>query len=764
MNRRIRATLLAVVALAGTFSPARAWWNPNPFDGGVFVGVSAGDPVMIADGAGGAYLAWSNPGVWVQRLDAQGNALWAASGVQLSTAPASNLQIVAVPGGGSIVAWTTTSTGANLVVRARRVDANGSPEWTSGGVSASSGLGSKEDLRAVSDGVGGVLLAWTQFTIIQGEAGPREVHIQRVSSAGTSQWGTSGVTVSAAGGEQSSPTLATDGGTGAIVGWRDLRSGGGQLFFQKYDSAGGAQWTANGVPVTPSGIEQAMAVAIPDGAGGVFAVWANAIPTSALVAQHLSTSGATLWAATFGVPVCPASTGVQTTPSLVSDGAGGVIIVFDDTRGGSHDIYAQRMDSSGSLLWSTGGVGLVTLPSVQELPAVAADGAGGAIVRWRDERSGSNSEIYAQRVGPSGTVAWPLHGIAVSRAATSVGNLAIVSTLANGALVAWADRRDGTQKVYAQRIDAFGFLGDPAPFITSATDVLNDQGGWIRLAWRASDLDTPAQVLIDHYDVEHWNGSGWDVIATLPLAPFGGTLPAYGMVVASDADSSSPSSPFTYFRVKALGVAAIGSPVWTSPADSARSVDNLAPGSVPLFGVFANGISHLRWSSAPESDAVAYRLYRSDRPDFEPDNGHRIAELRTLAFDDPFGAPATYQLTVVDRNGNESGSRTWTADGFELGWLGGDGAIELHPATPNPAGASTYLVLRMPEAGRVELSIYDLAGRTVRRLLDGVLDSGDHRVTWDLRDQAGVRVSAGVYFAVVRAGADSRVRRILIAP
>ena len=65
---------------------------------------------------------------------------------------------------------------------------------------------------------------------------------------------------------------------------------------------------------------------------------------------------------------------------------------------------------------------------------------------------------------------------------------------------------------------------------------------------------------------------------------------------------------------------------------------------------------------------------------------------------------------------------------------------------PNPFTAGTTLRFDLPELSRVTLVIYDVSGREVDRLVDGVIDPGRHVATWSGRNQAGRPAEAGLYF------------------
>jgi hypothetical protein len=71
----------------------------------------------------------------------------------------------------------------------------------------------------------------------------------------------------------------------------------------------------------------------------------------------------------------------------------------------------------------------------------------------------------------------------------------------------------------------------------------------------------------------------------------------------------------------------------------------------------------------------------------------------------------------------------------------------LYPNQPNPFNPQTTLRFDLPEAGRVRLEVYDVAGRLVRVLVDGERAAGSNEVVWDGRDDGGKAVGSGTYLA-----------------
>jgi hypothetical protein len=83
----------------------------------------------------------------------------------------------------------------------------------------------------------------------------------------------------------------------------------------------------------------------------------------------------------------------------------------------------------------------------------------------------------------------------------------------------------------------------------------------------------------------------------------------------------------------------------------------------------------------------------------------------------------------------------------------GRDAFRLEQNFPNPFGAGTSLRYHLPHAERVRLTIYDVAGRVVATLLDGVQPAGAHTLRWNGADAGGRPVASGVYWCRVETAA-----------
>ena len=97
------------------------------------------------------------------------------------------------------------------------------------------------------------------------------------------------------------------------------------------------------------------------------------------------------------------------------------------------------------------------------------------------------------------------------------------------------------------------------------------------------------------------------------------------------------------------------------------------------------------------------------------------------------------------------------------GTLPGPVAFRTHPNVPNPFNPLTLIRYELAERAKVRLSIYNVAGRTVRVLLDQAIeDPGLREVPWDGRDDSGRQLASGVYLYRLEVGSRSESRRMML--
>ncbi len=86
----------------------------------------------------------------------------------------------------------------------------------------------------------------------------------------------------------------------------------------------------------------------------------------------------------------------------------------------------------------------------------------------------------------------------------------------------------------------------------------------------------------------------------------------------------------------------------------------------------------------------------------------------------------------------------------------------LHQNFPNPFNPSTMIEFELLEPDTVALTVYNVMGQTVRKLVSGQVAAGFHTVAWDGRDDSGMSVSAGVYLYRLSTGGQSVTKKMLL--
>ncbi len=91
------------------------------------------------------------------------------------------------------------------------------------------------------------------------------------------------------------------------------------------------------------------------------------------------------------------------------------------------------------------------------------------------------------------------------------------------------------------------------------------------------------------------------------------------------------------------------------------------------------------------------------------------------------------------------------------------GSPFLFTVIPNPFTGSAQITYTIPGVAHITLTVYDVAGRNVQTLIDGVLQNGINTVKWDGTDESGKKLSSGVYFLELRCdGARTAAEKVTV--
>lgn len=451
-----------LVTVAGnTSNPSKLvvlWPTQNPENTPVSSAASAQrTPNIIQDGAGGSLVVWEDArngagDIFAQRLGKKGEPLWASEGLPVIVVPGMQTSptLLADGASGAIVVWQDYRDG-DADIYAQRINASGDTLWSPGGIALVTAVGDQLAPQIIGDGTGGAIVVWEDH-----RGGNGDIYAQRIDADGLIQWAADGGAVSATAEHQFSPKAAIDAAGGAFVVWEDYRSGiGYDVYGQRLTGAGTPEWTTNGVVVSAASRNQLSPQVIADGSSGAIVAWEDYRGGTAadIYAQRIDSAGVATWTTT-GVAIS-AATNNQRAPQIVADESGGAFIAWEDYRNGNADVFAQHIDALGVRQWTANGTVVNASANAQLAPRVVLDRVGGIIVAW-NTMGDNGSDVFMQRLNSEGALLWTADALAVCSATGDQSAVQIIEDGSEGAVVTWTDSREPTTKVYAQGVSASG--------------------------------------------------------------------------------------------------------------------------------------------------------------------------------------------------------------------------------------------------------------------------------------------------------------------
>jgi hypothetical protein len=640
-----------------------------------------------------------------------------------------------------------------------------SAQWSTdplAGVSVCADDSSQTGPRIVGDGTDGAIIVWEDAR----ESGSvADIYAQRLSGAGVPRWQTNGIPVCTAPGIQRRPEIVSDGTGGAIVVWEDGRNGSFDIFAQRIDNAGAMRWQINGVPICTAAWAQQFPAIISDGTGGAIMTWQDSrVAGYAVYAQRINAVGSVQWAQN-GIVVCDYGSS-QLFPRIASDGRSGAIIAWEDGRlpSSGRDVYAQLINSDGFPQWQPNGVPICLASNHQQAIQLIPDGLSGAIIVWQDLRIGSmNSDIYAQRVNQSGVMQWITNGISVCIATGEQFSPRVITDQNGGAIIAWIDGRYGyAPRVFAQRINGSG----SAQWQTSCIDICPSARNVERMQLA---VDGSGGALFAWQDRR--SGANNINIYAQRIDVTGtrdSHWPPGGLVVnAASGDQTDPQ------LLAPLGRKAIV--VWcdmrseNTASDiyaSAVYCDSAALIPVTFLSFTASVLSDgvlLSWRTANESNIAAFVVQRSidelswqDLGSVNPSHG--TSGDNGYSYVDPVSfTPASTRLLYRISEQDYDGA-THNSPIVVVAASDADARVTTISMAPNPAHAAADVNLMLARDERIAVSIRDLSGRIV----GVVVQDQEIRAGRTLMPISLESLSPGTYFMELTTSAGRKICKFVL--
>ena len=547
--------------------------------------------------------------------------------------------------------------------------------------------------------------------------------------------------------QQSQPQSIADGNGGVIILWTTVvPSGWTNIFAQRYNANGHAQWPLDGVPVSKFSSLKLNPALVSDGQGGAIVAWedfrsGNGFTQTDIYAQRINAAVTVLWD-TSDVAV---STGPlhQMDIEMTADGSGGAVIVWNDIdlnfQGNAEKvkIAAQRITGAGSVLWNTNGVPVCAKDSsFAYLDAVIPDGSGGVMVSWTDTRrssqAGTDMDIFVQRLSSAGVPMWTVNGRPLCTGTRDARNSSMTSDGKGGGIISWSDARrsgfDFTYSVYAQRFTPLGdtlwaangiLLSHTAMYADYYTKLVSDGKSGAIITWqeyRNPSRDISAQ-RIDSSGILKWSDSGV-VVCSLETDQMYPKIVADGQGGAVICWINTDNGTFNNMSVSAQRMNSNGVPVWKT-----------------------NGIFLSSSNVYMNADRFHYRKYPSIAGDGASGAVIAWTDLRNIAVSDrdifaqnvrPNGLLGTV-TAVRSRESN-------IPDVFHL-----------EQNYPNPFNPVTTIEYSVPFAAHATVKVYDALGRFVETLEDRFHAAGRYSIRF-----SGIGRASGMYLCELRAGNEVR--------
>jgi hypothetical protein len=214
-------------------------------------------------------------------------------------------------------------------------------------------------------------------------------------------------------------------------------------------------WDADGLEVCvqdTTSQENARIMEVPE---GLLIVWDDTRNGSIdIYGQIVTPEGTTLWA-DGGIPLIDYDNDQFFSNMIYTDA---IYIVWEDFRTGVHfDVYMQKFDTDGNEIWEADGVEVIVQNSNQHAPYLVSDGTD-FMVFWEDYATGDESELLAQMLDENGVIepTWPSTGLTIC---SELKNQNAPKAVNDGeySYVIWEDTRSSGKtdiyNVYLQKVD-----------------------------------------------------------------------------------------------------------------------------------------------------------------------------------------------------------------------------------------------------------------------------------------------------------------------
>ena len=536
------------------------------------------------------------------------------------------------------------------------------------------------------------------------------------------------------------------------------------------------------------------------------------------------------------------ASGDQSVGPSVPDGSGGMILTFiDKSAPTANKIYAQRINSSGQNVWTSGGVLVTNTSETQRSPSICTDGAGGCIITWVQGLTISTIDVYAQRIRNDGVIMWSSGGSRVTQTSVYVEGVLCIPSGSGGCIIAWkwfdyvSSEEFGvltTQKLNYEGTKLWASAGveiergNASGITVWDFRMCKDANDGVYFTFNRFSFPTIWDIYAQHLDTDGnklWGTTGLAVVnADEPQGNVSMCEDGSGGFISVWVDDRNYPSQYSYYGAR---VNSSGTNLWGT--NGKKVSDGI--GSLFYCISDAYGGAYLIFRQEPGTSS-GYN-FLGQRIDYNGNQLWNAAGITLAERVDYIGAGYTPQVQVLDALGglvvtwigykdtgltqygilsqrfNNSGTKLWGANGVfvSTGNLkkglslvsdgGSSGAIVAwadgrnygtsgydiyaqhvkadstlgRPASgngknisvsqnfPNPFNPVTNISFDISESGFVSLKIFDMTGREIATLANGVYNPGEYSVKWDASNFA-----TGAYLYKITANGVTEIKTMML--
>ncbi|MBK6964543.1 MAG: T9SS type A sorting domain-containing protein [Bacteroidales bacterium] len=404
-----------------------------------------------------------NYDVRLQRLDSQGNELWATGGILISNNASmtwlTDWDMTADVNNHCVLTWQDIRNGNNNAY-AYRISPSGSFVWGPNGIALSNNSEFNASPKVTCTAAGNAVFAWASGDVII---------MQKINPAGAKQWGDNGITLTSSN-TLSWPQLMPVGSDDVVMKYFEDSGPPNAVtrlvYAQRYSSTGTPVWTSPTIISDATGISSWTQIFpfINDGSDGFYIAWHDDRDNNQLASvwvQHISSSGDILFAAD-GIEASTQGGMNHYYPYLaLPPGSNDVYVFWNEMNGlqSLKGILGQKLSSTGTRQWGNSGMVFIPVSATQVLPLGAGSTPTDVMVLYDESISASASALKAMRIANDGSFVWPGNFVNVSTASSSKVHTVINDFQDNQWIISWEDNRNGASDIYAQNLLPDGSLG-----------------------------------------------------------------------------------------------------------------------------------------------------------------------------------------------------------------------------------------------------------------------------------------------------------------